>query len=65
MTTIIKNVNLNLVSDTNLAGYRDRVIASGVALLACYAVHSYYYSSSALSSNSLSLSLELKIDFLL
>ncbi len=41
MTTIIKNVNLNLVSDTTLAGYRDRVIASGVALLACYAVHSY------------------------
>lgn len=38
MTTVITNVNLNLVSSVTLAGYRDRVIASGVAVLAVYAV---------------------------
>jgi hypothetical protein len=39
MTTIITNVNLNLVQSGRLADYRDRTIASGVALLCAYAVY--------------------------
>jgi hypothetical protein len=65
MTTIIKNVNLNLVSNTTLSGYRSLVIASGVSLLACYAVHIHHYSLSlVLSSSYLSQSLGNRIDYL-
>lgn len=34
----ILNVNLNLQQNILIPGFRDRVIASGVALLAVYAV---------------------------
>lgn len=39
MTTVITNVNLNLVSNASVADYRSRTLASAVALLSCYAVH--------------------------
>lgn len=38
MTTVITNVDLTLVSNATIVNYRDRVIASGVALLAAYFV---------------------------
>lgn len=39
MTTVIANVNLNLVSNASVADYRDRTVASAVALLSVYAVN--------------------------
>jgi hypothetical protein len=38
MTSLITNLNLTLVSNATITSYRDRVIASGVALLAAYFV---------------------------
>ena len=35
----ITNMNLNLYQNLKMVDYRDRVLAVGVALLACYAVH--------------------------
>lgn len=38
MSVIAGNVNLTLVSNATITNYRERVIASGVALLAAYFV---------------------------
>ena len=39
MTTIITNLNLNLVSNATVPDYRDRTVASASALVIMYGVH--------------------------
>lgn len=47
----ISNVNLSTAQNISIAGYRDRVIASGVALLAVYAVIIISYRSTLYSKH--------------
>ncbi len=47
---MVSNLNLNLYQNLKLVDYRDRVLAVGVAVLACYAVSNRLYRSTS-SSN--------------